>query len=209
MLAKRFGSLCKTTLAPQRYVSEDQDLPTHVEVDLVGELEELYQYIGVVGGGADRILLSAVIQDELERELARRSTLLLAPVRVHISDLANLDALLGVLFGHSNPPVVSLYSLSQRDVVGDKYLPIEVEIDGIGPLEELDHDLRVLSGGLQDVLLGPTVQDQLHRECTVFPTTAFGPRNLHVRDLADPDRLLGVLLRHLVSLLPRDWQPYP
>ena len=37
----------------------------------------------------------------------------------------------------------------------------------------------------------------------------FGPRDPHVRDLANPDRLLSVLLRHLISLHPRDWQPCP
>src|SRR5918995_2175548 len=88
-------------------------------------------------------------------------------------------------------------------------MPAHVEEDLVGELEEFDHDLGVFSGGLQDVLLGPTVQDQLYRESPVFPTIAFGPRDLHVRDLTDRDRLLGVLLRHLVSLLPRDWQPCP
>src|SRR5215218_9431299 len=100
-------------------------------------------------------------------------------------------------------------SLSQGNVVWDEDLPVEVEIDTLGPFEELDHDLGVLGGGLQDVFLGPIVQDQLHRESPVFPTTVFGPRDLHVRDLADPDRLLGVLLRHLISLLPRDRQLSP
>src|ERR687893_2424516 len=121
----------QTTLAPQRYVPEDQDLSAHVEVDLVGELEELHQYIGVLGRGADRILLSAAVQDELERELAGRAALLLAPVRVHVSDLTNHDALLGVLFSHSSPPVVPSGWLTQGDIVGDKYLPVEVEIDGV------------------------------------------------------------------------------
>src|SRR5829696_20439 len=95
-------------------------------------------------------------------------------------------------------------SLSQGNVVWDEDLPVEVEIDTLGPFEELDHDLGVLGGGLQDVFLGPIVQDQLHRERTIFPATVFGPRGLHIRNLAHPDRLLGVLLRHLLSLLSRD-----
>src|ERR687889_283648 len=78
-------------------------------------------------------------------ELAGRAALLLAPVRVHVSDLTNHDALLSVLFSHSSPPVVPSGWLTQGDIVGDKYLPVEVEIDGVGPLEELDHDFGVFS----------------------------------------------------------------
>src|SRR5215211_3204308 len=96
--------------------------------------------------------------------------------------------------------------LSQRDTVGDKDLPVEVEVHAPGSLEELELHLGVLGGGLQDVLLGPIVQDQLHRESPVPSATVLGPRDLHVRDLTHPDRLLGVLLRHLRSLLPRGWQ---
>src|ERR671917_2018395 len=97
----------QTTLAPQRYVSEDQDLPAHVEVDLVGELEELHQYVGVLGIGPDRILFGAVIQDELVRELAGRSTLLLAPVRMYISDLTDHDVPFRVALCHFSPPLRS------------------------------------------------------------------------------------------------------
>src|SRR5215208_7685205 len=44
-------------LASERYVSEDQNLSTHVEVDLVGELEEIYQDVRVLCFGTDRVLL--------------------------------------------------------------------------------------------------------------------------------------------------------
>src|SRR5215210_1815745 len=105
MLAKRL-SLIATALLPERYVPEDQDLPAHVEVELVCKTEEFHKYVGVLGVGADGVFLRAVVQDELERELARRPALLLAPIRVHVGDLANHDALLGVAFSHYIPPVV-------------------------------------------------------------------------------------------------------
>src|SRR5829696_9042394 len=107
------------SLAPDRYVPEDQDLPAHVEVDLVGKLEELYQYVRVLRLGADRVLLGAVVQYELVRELAWPAALLLAPVGVQVGDLTHHDALFGVLFSHSCPPVIPSVSLAQGDVVGD------------------------------------------------------------------------------------------
>src|ERR687897_196641 len=92
------------------------------------------------------------------------------------------------------PPCLGL--LSQRDAVGQEYLAIEVEIEGLGPLEQLDHDLGVLDGRLQDVLLGPVVEDELHRKRPVLPATVLGPGDLYVSYLTHPYRLFGVLLRH-------------
>src|SRR5215218_3302014 len=105
-MGRGFMNPLPISLSPDRYVPEDQDLPAHVEVDLVGELEELYQDVRVLCFGADRVLFGAIVQYELVRELAGAAALLLAPVRVQVGDLSHHDALLGVLFSHSCPPVI-------------------------------------------------------------------------------------------------------
>src|SRR5215210_4301032 len=111
-MGRGFMNPLPIALAPDRYAPEDQDLPAHVEVDLVGELEELYQDIRVLRLGTDGVLLGPVVQYQLVRELAGPAALLLAPVRVQVGDLAHHDALFGVLFSHSCPPVVPLVSFS-------------------------------------------------------------------------------------------------
>src|SRR5215213_12040876 len=90
-------------------------------------------------------------------------------------------------------PPCSLGRLSQGNAVGQEYLAIKIEIDGLGSLEELEHDLGILGSRLQDVLLGPVVQNELYRKRPVLPTTVLCLKNLHVCPLTHPDRLLRAL----------------
>lgn len=90
--------LVRAVLVPERDVIEDEYLPFEVEVHGLGHREEIHQSISVLCRGPDGILFGAVVQYELERELAGRPTLLLVPIRMNVGDLAYLYLLFGLLF---------------------------------------------------------------------------------------------------------------
>src|SRR5215211_1477356 len=79
------------------------------------------------------------------------------------------------------------------DIAEDEDFLVEVPVDGIGVVDEVPQDLRVVCGGHDQCLLGPVVQDQQVRELAVLQRSLATPVGVDVRNLADPYRLLGVL----------------
>src|SRR4051812_35039148 len=86
----------------ERQVVEDEDLAARVEHRRVAALEQLDQDLGVLGVGADDVLVGAVVEDELEGEGAGRAALALRPGRLDVGDLPDRDLALGrvLVIGH-------------------------------------------------------------------------------------------------------------
>jgi hypothetical protein len=80
------------------------------------------------------------------------------------------------------------------DLAEDEDFLVEVPVDGIGVVDEVPQDLRVVCGGHDECLLSPVLQDQQVRELAILQRSLATPVGVDVRHLADPIRLLGVLL---------------
>jgi hypothetical protein len=68
-------------------------------------LEQLEQHIRVLRRRAQHVLVCTVIENELERERAGCSPLLLGPGSLDVGHLPNLDLLLRAFFHTSLPPL--------------------------------------------------------------------------------------------------------
>src|SRR5215217_2549806 len=80
------------------------------------------------------------------------------------------------------------------DLVEDENFLVEVPVEGIGIVDQVPQDLRVVCGGHDKCLLSPVLQDQQVRELAVLQRSLATPVGVYVRHLANPFRLLGVLL---------------
>ena len=93
---------------PERlgYLAEDDHILVQVPVEGVSIVDEVAQHLGVVGGGHDECFLGSVVEDQLVAELAVLVIALVAPVGVHVGDLADPYGPLGVLLARGLPPRV-------------------------------------------------------------------------------------------------------
>jgi hypothetical protein len=76
----------------------------------------------------------------------------------------------------------------------DEDLFLKVPVDGLGVVDKVAQNLRVVGGGHDEGLLGPVVEDELVGELAVLEVSLVAPVGVDVGDLPDLYRSLGVLL---------------
>src|SRR5829696_2333495 len=84
-------------------VAEHQHLALHVEGRAVAHLQQLDNQLQVVGVRTEDVLGGAMIEDQLQREVALFAPFSLRPARLDMGDLSYDDLLLGALLFRGHP----------------------------------------------------------------------------------------------------------
>jgi len=102
-------------------IGAHEHLAPEVEDGAVAALQQLEQHVRVLRGRAQGVLICTVVEDELERERAGCSPLLLGPGSLDVGHLPNLDLLLRALFPASSPRICCTLLLAAHVGAGQEH----------------------------------------------------------------------------------------